>query len=65
MFKNLDERINCIATKIIHVGDQLSSINTKRSRVFQVQKLIGFLERCIISDPITINIFDDQTKVQF
>ena len=29
-YKSLDEKINSVATKVVHLGDQLESINTPR-----------------------------------
>lgn len=59
----MDERINYVATKVIHVGDQLESINTPRSRAVQVHKLIGYLEEFMSAGPLSVDIFDDPTKV--
>jgi len=64
IFQNLDERINYVATKVIHVGDQLESINTPRSRAVQVHKLIGYLEEFMTAGPLTVDIFNDPTKVK-
>ncbi|KAE9533792.1 hypothetical protein AGLY_008871 [Aphis glycines] len=63
IFQNLDERINYVATKVIHVGDQLESINTPRSRAVQVHKLIGYLEEFMSAGPLSIDIFNDPTKI--
>jgi len=63
MFQNLDERINYVATKVIHVGDQLESINTPRSRAVEVHKLMGYLEQFMTVGPLTIDIFNDPAKV--
>lgn len=60
----MDERINYVATKVIHVGDQLESINTPRSRAVQVHKLIGYLEEFMSAGPLSIDIFNDPTKVK-
>lgn len=59
----MDERINYVATKVIHVGDQLESINMPRSRAVQVHKLIGYLEEFMSPGPMSIDIFSDSTKV--
>nr|XP_018900379.1 PREDICTED: exocyst complex component 5 [Bemisia tabaci] len=40
IFQLLDERINTVATKVIHIGDQLESLNTPRSRAAEAQKLM-------------------------
>lgn len=60
----MDERINYVATKVIHVGDQLESINTPRSRAVQVHKLIGYLEEFMTAGPLSVDIFNDPTKVK-
>lgn len=60
----MDERINYVATKVIHVGDQLESINTPRSRAVQVHKLIGYLEEFMSAGPLSVNIFNDPSKVK-
>lgn len=31
-YKSLDEKINSVATKVVHLGDQLESVNTPRAR---------------------------------
>lgn len=64
VFQNLDERINYVATKVIHVGDQLESINTPRSRAVQVHKLIGYLEEFMSAGPLSVDIFNDPSKVK-
>lgn len=60
----MDERINYVATKVIHVGDQLESINTPRSRAVQVHKLIGYLEEFMTAGSLSVDIFNDPTKVR-
>lgn len=60
----MDERINYVATKVIHVGNQLESINTPRSRTVQVHKLIGYLEEFMSAGPLTAVVFNDPTKVK-
>lgn len=60
----MDERINYVATKVIHVGDQLESINTPRSRAVQVQKLISYLEEFMTAGSLSVDIFNDPTKVK-
>lgn len=60
----MDERINYVATKVIHVGDQLQSINTPRSRAVEVHKLIGYLEEFMSTGPLSVDIFNDPKKVK-
>ncbi|KAF4518681.1 hypothetical protein B566_EDAN002716 [Ephemera danica] len=40
-FQELDERINYVATKVLHLGDQLESVNTPRARAVEAQKLMN------------------------
>lgn len=59
----MDERINFVATKVIHVGNQLESINTPRSRTAEVHRLMGYLEEFMAVGPLNIDIFNDRAKV--
>ena len=43
-YKSLDEKINSVATKVIHLGDQLESVNTPRSRGCEALKLMRHFE---------------------
>lgn len=52
MFQELDERINFVATKVIHLGDQLESVNTPRSRAVQAQKLMNHFAEFITPGPV-------------
>lgn len=37
MLAKLDDKITFVATKVVHVGDQLESINTPRTRVVEAK----------------------------
>lgn len=52
MFQELDERINFVATKVIHLGDQLESVNTPRSRAVQAQKLMNHFAEFLTPGPV-------------
>lgn len=55
MFQELDERINYVATKVIHLGDQLESVNTPRSRAVEAQRLMSHFAEFLSSGPITMD----------
>lgn len=39
-YKSLDEKINSVATKVVHLGDQLESVNTPRARDVEALRLM-------------------------
>lgn len=63
MFQGLDERINNVATKVIHLGDQLESVNTPRSRAVEAQRLMSHFAEFLSPGPITLDIFLDKSQI--
>jgi hypothetical protein len=63
MFQELDERINYVATKVIHLGDQLESVNTPRSRAVEAQKLMNHFAEFLSPGPLLAEVFTDKTRV--
>lgn len=63
MFQELDERINYVATKVIHLGDQLESVNTPRSRAVEAQKLMNHFAEFLSPGPLLAEVFTDKTQV--
>lgn len=63
MFYKLDDKINSVATKVIHLGDQLESVNTPRSRAVEVQKLMKHFEEFHLPGPVLHEIFTNRAKV--
>lgn len=63
MFQELDERINYVATKVIHLGDQLESVNTPRSRAVEAQRLMSHFAEFLSPGPITLDVFLDKSQV--
>ncbi|CAB3383453.1 Hypothetical predicted protein [Cloeon dipterum] len=62
-FQKLDERINSVATKVLHLGDQLESVNLPRSRAVEAQKLMNhFAEFLGPGSPIS-DVFTDAKKI--
>lgn len=64
LFHQLDERINLVATKVLHLGDQLESVNTPRARTVEAQKLMRHFSDFLSPGPLTDPIFTDKSSVQ-
>lgn len=64
LFHQLDERINLVATKVLHLGDQLESVNTPRARAVEAQKLMRHFSDFLSPGPLTDPIFTDKSSVQ-
>ena len=65
LFHQLDERINFVATKVLHLGDQLESVNTPRARAVEAQKLMRHFSEFLTPGPLTDPIFTDKASVSF
>jgi exocyst complex component 5 len=63
-FKALDERINFVATKVVHLGDQLEGVNTPRMRAVEAQMLMKYFSEFLESDTPASHIFTDPFQVQ-
>jgi hypothetical protein len=63
MFQELDERINYVATKVLHLGDQLESVNTPRARAVEAQKLMNHFAEFLIPGPLLAEVFTDKTRI--
>lgn len=62
-FQELDSKINHVATKVLHLGDQLDSVNGPRARVVDAQKLMSHLSEFLSIGPLTSSIFNDPYRV--
>lgn len=62
-FRQLDEKINHVATKVLHLGDQLDSVNAPRSRVVEAQRLMAHLNGFITSESDTLPLYSDPTRI--
>ncbi|XP_063977769.1 exocyst complex component 5 isoform X1 [Diachasmimorpha longicaudata] len=63
LFHQLDERINFVATKVLHLGDQLESVNTPRARAVEAQKLMRHFSEFLSPGPLTDPIFADKSTL--
>ena len=62
-FQELDDRINYVATKVVHLGDQLEGINAPRSRALEAQELMMYFEEFEAQDDLTSKVFTDPEQV--
>lgn len=62
-FQELDGKINNVATKVLHLGDQLDSVNGPRSRVVEAQKLMAHLDEFLNHGADDSPLFNDPFKI--
>lgn len=63
-FQQLDDRINSVATKVVHLGDQLEGVNTPRARDDEAQKLIKYFAKFTDEGPLDDDLFTDPFQIQ-
>lgn len=63
-FQELDERINLVATKVVHLGDQLEGVNTPRARAVDAQRLMNFFNEFLNYDEPKSSVFTDPFQLQ-
>jgi hypothetical protein len=64
-FRMLDEKINSVASKIIHLGDQLENVNTPRTRTAEALKLLNHMSEFLIAGPVVNDIFTNKANVSY
>jgi len=62
-FKALDERINFVATKVVHLGDQLEGVNTPRTRAVEAQLLMKYFSEFMEDNRTLSHVFTDPFQV--
>ena len=62
-FQGLDERINFVATKVVHLGDQLEGVNTPRTRAAEAQRLMKYFLEFMDDRGPTSDLFSDPFQV--
>ncbi len=62
-FQGLDERINFVATKVVHLGDQLEGVNTPRAKDAEAQLLMKYFAEFMQNGPLKSEIFTDPFQV--
>ena len=59
----MDERINFVATKAVHLGDQLEGVNTPRTRAAEALMLIKYFSEFMSNEQPTSELFTDPNQV--
>lgn len=62
LFQELDDRINYVATKVVHLGDQLEGINTPRSRAIEAQELMKYFDE-FANGKMVSSVFKDHYQL--
>lgn len=63
LFQSLDERINYVATKVVHLGDQLEGVNIPRTRADEAAQLMGYFRLFMETDSPQSDLFSDPFRV--
>lgn len=63
IFHTLDNRINSVATNVVHLGDQLEGINTPRQRAKDTLQLMEYFNEFLVEGTPTSTVFRDEAKV--
>ncbi|KAK7601024.1 hypothetical protein V9T40_008465 [Parthenolecanium corni] len=62
-FYQLDEKINSVAVKVMHLGGQLETVNIPRSRAEEAQKLMTYFSEFLIQGNVSIDVFSDSNRL--
>ncbi|XP_060520245.1 exocyst complex component 5 [Cylas formicarius] len=62
-FQELDSKINHVAAKVLHLGDQLNSVNEPRARVVEAQKIMFHLSEFLTNKSLISSIFNDPYRI--
>ena len=62
-FQELEDRITYVATKVVHLGDQLESSNNRRARDFEAETLMRYLAEFYAAPKPTSLVFNDPGQV--
>ncbi|XP_046852595.1 exocyst complex component 5-like [Xenia sp. Carnegie-2017] len=63
IFHTLDNRINSVATNVVHLGDQLEGINTPRQRAKDTLQLMEYFNEFLVEGTPTSTVFHDEAKI--
>ena len=62
-FHVLEDRITYVATKVVHLGDQLESSNNRRMRAIEAQELMKILSEFERKTKPMLPVFTDPARV--
>lgn len=52
-----------MATKVVHLGDQLEGINTPRQRAKDALQLMEYFDEFLVADTPTSPVFNENSRV--
>nr|XP_039272954.1 exocyst complex component 5-like [Styela clava] len=62
-FQALDDRINYVATKVVHLGDQLEGVNTPRAHAAEAHQLMQYFDE-FLTGKLTSEVLTNQYRVR-
>ncbi|XP_065174960.1 exocyst complex component 5-like [Sycon ciliatum] len=62
-FQELDDRINNVAKKVVHLGDQLEGVNATRSRAEDALQLMGYFAKFHDSEEVDDDVFMVSSRI--
>lgn len=63
-FQVLDEKINLVATKVVHLGDQLEGVNNPRAKAVEAKKLMNYMSEFLSDGPPKSDLFTESAKLE-
>ncbi|KRZ95401.1 Exocyst complex component 5 [Trichinella sp. T8] len=61
--KTLNERVNSVAARVVHLGDQLQSVTAPRARAFEAYQLMVHFNEFLSDQPLESETFTDPDKL--
>ncbi|CAB3409163.1 unnamed protein product [Caenorhabditis bovis] len=61
--KQLDSTMQTVSTKVVHLGDQLESVDQPRSRAYDAYQLMQHFDEFLSDQPLNSMIFTDPDKL--
>uniref|UniRef100_A0A914W432 Exocyst complex component 5 n=1 Tax=Plectus sambesii TaxID=2011161 RepID=A0A914W432_9BILA len=61
--KDLDATMQLVAGKVVHLGDQLESVNAPRARAFEALQLMKHFDEFLTDQPLHSDVFTDPDKL--
>lgn len=63
--KQLDNTMQSVFTKVVHLGDQLESVHAPRARAFEALQLMQHFDEFLADMPLHSPVFTDPDRVNF
>lgn len=63
--QQLDNTMQTVSTKVVHLGDQLESVHLPRARANEALQLMKHFDEFLADQPLSSDIFTDPDRVCF